>query len=352
MKIVVNDVAASTGGAMTVLRDFYTYVCNHDRENQWIFLLGDQYFEETDNVKIITLPKVKQSRLRKLWFDFVSGRRFINSLAPDAVLSLQNTITLGVKAPQAVYIHQSIPFQSVKNFSFFRHGERSLAVIQHLIGWVIKLSAKKSDMVIVQTKWMQQAVCNMCRLPEEKVLACLPPVKPLPGNEKKAVFDKAAFFYPTAEGSYKNNTCVFQASQMLDQKGIIHSVTVTLNPKHSAGHVACTGRLPYEQVLERYQRATLVFPSYIETFGYPLAEAKMAGAIVLAADTPFAREVLDGYANAYYFDPFKPAELAELMEQVALGVIERKTIIQGDTPLVPGWEMVVDQLLARKAEKE
>ena len=51
MKIVVNDIAASTGGAMTVLRDFYNCVCNNDHENQWIFLLGKKYFEETENVK-------------------------------------------------------------------------------------------------------------------------------------------------------------------------------------------------------------------------------------------------------------------------------------------------------------
>ena len=45
MRIVVNDIAASTGGAMTVLRDFYTWVCEHDHENEWIFLFSDRYFE-------------------------------------------------------------------------------------------------------------------------------------------------------------------------------------------------------------------------------------------------------------------------------------------------------------------
>ena len=50
MRIVVNDIAASTGGAMTVLRDFYNCVCDSDKENEWIFLLNDRYFKETDNV--------------------------------------------------------------------------------------------------------------------------------------------------------------------------------------------------------------------------------------------------------------------------------------------------------------
>lgn len=342
MKIVVNDIAASTGGAMTVLRDFYTCVCEHDRENQWIFLLSDKYFEETDNVKILTLPQVKASHLGKLWFDFVTGRRFINRLQPDVVISLQNIITFGVKAPQAVYIHQSIPFQRAKRFSFFKSGERDLAVIQHLIGRIIKGSAKKSRLVIVQTQWMKEAVCRMCHLPSQKVRTSLPSVKPVDFAE--AAFDNTAFFYPTADAIYKNNSCLFAASRMLDSKGISHKVTMTLPPSGSCGSVICTGRLPYEKVLEHYSASTLVFPSYIETFGYPLAEARMAGTLVLAADTPFAREVLDGYENAYYFDPFQPQALAELMEQVAAGKLCKKPVLKQAAMNTESWVTVIEAL--------
>ena len=53
MRIVVNNIAASKGGAMTVLKDFYSCVCENDKQNEWIFLLNSKYFEETENVKII-----------------------------------------------------------------------------------------------------------------------------------------------------------------------------------------------------------------------------------------------------------------------------------------------------------
>ena len=59
MRIVVNDIAAQKGGALTVLKDFYNYVKENDTENEWIFLLGEKLLEETDNIKIITLPKIK-----------------------------------------------------------------------------------------------------------------------------------------------------------------------------------------------------------------------------------------------------------------------------------------------------
>ena len=90
MRIVVNDIAASTGGAMIVLRDFYRCVCEHDTENEWIFLLADKYFEETANVKIVPMPAIKKSGFAKLLFDFVTGRKFISALKPDVVLSMQN----------------------------------------------------------------------------------------------------------------------------------------------------------------------------------------------------------------------------------------------------------------------
>ena len=323
MRIVVNDIAASTGGAMSVLKDFYSCVCEYDHENEWIFLLGARYFEETENVKIIELPEIKASGIRKVIFDFFTGKKFINSLEPDVVLSLQNIITFGLKVPQIAYIHQSIPFQSIKRFSFLRGSERKLAFIQHLIGRIIRLSAKKSDRVIVQTKWMKDAVCSICKVPDEKVATYLPGLNREQYKQTEEL-NRTAFFYPTASDIYKNNDCIRQASAMLDAKRIGHTVTMTLSPVGRSGSIFNVGRLPHEEVMDWYRKSTLVFPSYIETFGYPLAEAGMMGAIVLASDTPFAHEVLDGYENAYFFPFNQPKRLAELMEAVVMEKIIRK----------------------------
>ena len=345
MRIVVNDIAASTGGAMTVLRDFYTCVCENDHENEWIFLLNQPYFQETENVKIIPLPEIKKSGLRKLWFDFVSGRHYIQKLNPDVVFSLQNIITFGLRVPQAVYIHQSIPFQTIRRFSFFCGSERKLAVIQHWIGRVIKRSARKSDRVIVQTQWIKDAICRQCHIPEKNVVVSLPAVDRKACMRAKGQFEQTSFFYPTAGAIYKNNDCIRKASELLTQRGIDHTVTLTLPAENSGGKVLCVGRLPYETVLEYYRTSTLVFPSYIETFGYPLAEAREVGTMVLAADTPFAREVLAGYENAYFFDPFQPAQLADLMEQVAVGTIHRKETLRQNTEAEGSWKFVMQQVL-------
>ena len=60
----------------------------------------------------------------------------------------------------------------------------------------------------------------------------------------------------------------------------------------------------------------MIFPSYIETFGLPLLEAKKCDTIILASDCPFSHEILDDYDKVYYFNPFDAKELSKLMETV------------------------------------
>jgi len=112
-------------------------------------------------------------------------------------------------------------------------------------------------------------------------------------------------------------------------------------------HIFAIGRVPREDVLERLSQSTLIFPSLIETYGLPLAEARALGSIVLAADLPYAREVLEGYNNAYFFDPYSPNELAALMREVMLGKISRspaKSSPDTATTRIPAWANVLDVL--------
>ena len=70
----------------------------------------------------------------------------------------------------------------------------------------------------------------------------------------------------------------------------------------------------------------------------------MAGTIVLASNTLFSHELLDGYENAYFFDPFKPGELADLMERVITGAIEIKKCTSTKEIAENGWKQVMVHL--------
>lgn len=318
MKIVVNDIAASKGGAITILKQFYNYVLENDKTNDYVFLLSDKYLDETSNIKIITLPKIKQSRVKKVIFDCFTGKKFITKLNPDLVISLQNIITFGLKVPQYVYIHQPIPFQEVKNFSFFKTQERKYAIIQKIIGRFIVRSAKKADKVVVQTKWMKEAVSKKAKISEEKITVYFPKADLFKPN--KNLFNNRRFLYPTSNDLYKNINIIVKACELLNKEGTTDfEVRLTLKKEEFIHpNIKCIGYIDKEQLEREYQSATLIFPSYIETVGLPLLEAKSCNAYIIASDMPFTHECLDGYGKAFFFKYYDAIQLANIMKQILL----------------------------------
>lgn len=349
MRIVVNAIAASTGGALTILESFGRHVREFGGDHEWVFLLGSDLLEQSDNIRTVVLPSVKRSWLRRLAFDFVTGRRLIASLRPDVVFSLQNTYTYGIECPQVVYVHQPLPFQKARNFSLWRRDERLLAIYQHVIGAVIKQSARHADHVIVQTQWMRDAIVDQVGIVADRVSSVLPALENLGAQEHQGPRDAGAFFYPTAHNIYKNNDCIYEACRLLHQQGMDDfTVTMTVDGPVPEPKVDSIGRVSRARVVETLSRSTLIFPSYIETYGLPLAEARALGSIILAADLPYAREVLDGYPNAHFFNPFVPGELAALMKQVILGHVTPATSQAEDQrPQDTGWGIVSDILFTQ-----
>lgn len=344
MKIVINDIAASIGGALTILRSFYQFIKQHDTENEYVFLLSDYYIEETENIHVLVFPEVKKSKPKKILFDFLTGKNVINQLSPDYVLSLQNIITFGVKARQGVYIHQAIPFQRVKRFSLLKTEERGFAVYQWVIGSIIKLSARCADDVFVQTNWMKRAVGEIARAKEQKIHVVPVATQPFPAIDKVA-FQNNVFFYPaTADSIYKNHKCIYNAIHELNEAGVVDFEVILTLDKASARNIQYVGTLSRKEMAVFYQTATLLFPSYIETVGLPLEEAKSFGTLIFAADCEYAHEVLDTYENAFFFDPMHSKELALLMQKALDGELYPKNCFGEKTRERETWERLLKHI--------
>lgn len=345
MRIIVNDLAASTSGALSVLKSFYRYIRNNDNENEYIFLLSEKYLEETERIKILVVPEVKKSGFHKLYFDFIKGKKIINELKPDYVISLQNIVTFGCRSKQAVFVHQAIPFQNIKNFSFIKPEERTYAFYQYIVGYFIKLSIKIADNVFVQTKWMKEAVIMQCNIPEDKIHVI----------HHEASFDSGyhyslkenQFFFPAAfECVYKNQKCIYEAANILKGKGLTDfKIILTLEEKHQKVF-GCefVGLLNKSEVFEFYSNSILVFPSFIETVGLPLIEAMSVGALIFASDCEYSREILNGYKNVYFFDPFLPEQLAQLMELVMKGQIDLFQVEKTIANKKESWSILLEKL--------
>ena len=386
MRIVVNDIAASKTGALSILRDFHKYIVNNDDgENEWIFVLGSRLLEERDNIRVIVRDDVKSSRKNRLLFDLKTGAAFFESLKPDVLFSMQNTLPGGYRGRQVLYVHQPLGYQDWKDFSLFKSEEREYAVYQKLIGRMIDSSVKRADRIIVQTEWMRRAVAAKTGVSADRIVKIMPDIDvpdaeyisddpgisertgsvltdrcPAGGSIKKEirVTGNNRFFYPAGEILYKNHGCILDAVEILKNKGITDlTVSFTINKDdipylgkyRDHEQVKYLGRISRDDVFARYKKEILLFPSYIETFGYPPAEARAVGGRILASDCPFCHEVLEGYKGAAYFDPFKPEELAVLMEKSIQGELFDAGTYEENTvrkdPAHSSWAKVREVLL-------
>lgn len=349
MRILINDIAATpdTGGAFTILSELYAGAKENLDNIEWIFLTGDTHFKSAKNIRVIPYPDIKKSWIKRLWFDLFSGKFLINKLRPDVYISMQNTATLGVLAKQIVYLHQSLPYQKTKRYSFFKKSEFKYAIYQNIIGYIINFLLKKTKAsVIVQTKWMQKNLMEKHVVEEDKI-EVIPPSIPSDlikiGKNNNIM---RTFFFPASSELYKNHKVIYQAVNRLKEKGYKDfSVILTINQpdyisKEDYPEIIFSGYIPRNKVLDEYTKSVLLFPSYIETFGLPLLEARLAQSIIIAADTEFAKEILTQYTNSYFFNYWDHKKLADLMAKVLDNKIRKSRIVTNSSGRVTHMNLV------------
>ncbi|PYI52938.1 glycosyltransferase [Paenibacillus flagellatus] len=339
MNIMVFNVPAESVGALSILNQFYDEV--HERSSKtdsWFFVLGKPKLEETANIRILRFPWIKRSWFHRYYFDNIIAPKLIKKYKIDKVISFQNITIPRTKVEQILYVHNCLPFIDYK-FNFREN--KILWVYQNIIGKKILKSVIEANKVIVQTEWMKNACIERTGIDENKIDVVLPKINI--AIKQKYVKNKKTlktFFYPASEFIYKNHQLIVDACQLIIEQGINDfKVIFTLKGNENSYvsglykkvtekrlPVQFVGALSREHVFDMYGKSILLFPSYIETFGLPLLEAKFHETIILASDCVFSREVVGSYKNAYFFDPFDSERLADVMKKVLLGKIQYKTI--------------------------
>lgn len=329
MNIMVFDVPAESGGALSVLQDFYHDIAtSNDQSINWIFVLSTPSLKETANIRVLKFPWIKKSWGHRFYFDQCIAHKLVKQYEVDKVISLQNVAIPHVNCEQILYVHQSLPFVDYR-FSFKEN--KLLWVYQNIIGRFIMNSIKKAQHIIVQTEWMKTACIEKTNINSNNIEVLPPNIN----IEIKGYFEPnerslSTFFYPANGAVYKNHQIIVDACRKL--KSLIdvkYDIIFTLNGdenKHIEElyrqvqeeqlPIRFEGTKSREEVFDLYTKSILLFPSYIETFGLPLLEARIHKGIIIAADLPFAHEILDGYENAYLFDTFHSEDVVKLLKSV------------------------------------
>ena len=134
----------------------------------------------------------------------------------------------------------------------------------------IKKSIKKADLVFVQTEWMKRAIIRECRISKNVIHIIPPEVKN--DNKYQYKLERNQFFYPAAfENTYKNQNCIYEASDILRNKGYTNYEIVLTLDKYHQKKSGCKfiGLLDRGHLFKYYSTSVLLFPSYVETVGLP-----------------------------------------------------------------------------------
>ena len=326
-KILIYDIAAAFGGAKKVLDEFYEeYRAREDYECYFITSFLD--YPTNQRIHVIKLPWTKKSWIHRLYCDYFYIPGLIKRLEIEEVLSLQNMGIPHCTVKQTVYVHNAIPFTEHR-FSAIK--EPFLWTYQNVIGRLIYSSLRKADSVIVQTLWMKEEVIKRCQISGDKILVQRVYVKEQ-NSGLREVSSVPTFFYPATPFRFKNFEVVLEACKDLKRLGIKkYEIVMTFTGKENRLAKAITkkvrkynlpiklvGRLNLEQMELLYKKSILLFPSYLETIGLPLLEAKAFQAPIVAADCKYAHDALKGYENVWYF----PYEDQEALKTVMLLFLE------------------------------
>ena len=96
-RILVVDTAASEGGALTVLQDFYKAVATSSMDLEWIFLVSGPYVEEKDNIRVIVNPSLK-NHLKTHFLNILNIQNQENTMGKRFLISSILVITMRLES--------------------------------------------------------------------------------------------------------------------------------------------------------------------------------------------------------------------------------------------------------------
>lgn len=330
--IIINSTAATTGGALTVLRQLLE---NTPDYLQLIVFVS----VNIDDLPILAHAKcinpTAKSGFKRLYWDNFGLNKWCkdNNVKPDLIISLQNTgVKIDGAVKQLIYYHQTVPLYNY-SWSMFKKSERSLWFYKHIYPFFVKQHVNENTIFVVQFDWIKRELASRLSI-NSKIINVVNPTASDINDTMVGRIDLAGkfnIFYPASYFSFKNHIEIVNGLNSLKQLGIsLDGIKIYFTLEklvaldlisiiHEHGLDGCfefVGSLGFEQVLQYYKSCDLVvFPSYLESFGLPLVEAAKFGKKILAADLDYSREVLAGYDGVTYLPIHNPCAWGDAIHQ-------------------------------------
>lgn len=324
--IFVNATSATSGGTLTILKQFINSIITENNYSKKYYIFVSFNFSEINVPNIFLIDNIKGKKyIDRLVWDIIGMRKWSknNNIIPTSIISLQNTGVFFSNIEQSIYLHTSIPFVKESNWNPLKKDERKLWFYRYIYKQWIKLSIRKEHQIIVQTQWMRD---NLVKegYNKKKISVIEPEIATIDFskiNKLKGLENLIVMFYPSADYKYKNHRIIIEAvKEIINTSDLNYNFKIIFTLESSSKQYSLVkkynlekyfkfvGLIPYEEVLRYYNECDVVlFPSYIETIGLPLIEAKMFNKKILVSDCQYSKEVLREYDKAIYH-PFNNLE--------------------------------------------
>lgn len=310
MSLIIHAPNVHQGGGRTLLLELLRSV---GKSESCILLTDTRLDLEAlqDYFRIFSFPPSLAGRF--------SAERKLNSLARpgDLVLCMGNLPPLLRCAGKVVvflqnrYLVDDLPLDGIS------WTVRLRIVIERQ--W-FRLRLQQGMRLVVQTPSMQAAAQNALGI-FPKALPFFAYTDSAPTSRPEPV---AGFLYPATADKHKNHLNLLSAWNLLHESGLDVQLHLTVEGNRevlelisqlqkTGVSIVNHGHLAPDQLSNFYGSCSaLIFPSYLESFGLPLLEARAMGLPVIASEMDYVRDVI---VPAETFDPHSAVSIARAVRR-------------------------------------
>jgi glycosyltransferase involved in cell wall biosynthesis len=300
-------IPGKVGGTETYARELIPHLA---KNNQLILFCGRetaQTFDESENIKVVTLPLFSVNRVARLLAEQTLLPLFALFHRVDVLFSL------GYSAP---VVHFQSSVVTIHDLNYHYHPE-DFNLINRLMWQVLTvLSAKSATHVITDSSSSAKSIVKVLGIKSGNVTSILhatPTVLNVPIKQTRRPY----LFTVLGNYPHKNLKTLLEAFDHISEEyPRIDLVICGLGKQASS-----TTRIKYLGYVSRRELASLykgalafVFPSSYEGFGYPVLEAMSYGTPVISSNATSLAEVVG--EGGLLVDPYDVKGYVEAISQV------------------------------------
>ncbi len=314
---IIDAIYIQSSGGKILLEYFIKYLHKKGVLKSFYFLIDDRLesktetlIEDSHKLKLRASEKKRKGFYRKNKNQINSAFCFANVPPPIYLSSIPVTVLFH----NALILRDNSAYKLKERLQFFAKRIYIKIANYKEYQWVVQTQSTKA--LVEAEIGVQTANINVL------------PFFDIDFFKPNTIIPKENFFLYVADGvRQKNHIRLLEAVEVLYQKYSIrlelHLTVFNTYPEliaemvymESKGYkIVNHGWCNLEKVRELYQTCRyVVFPSLLESFGLPLAEATVCGADVIAADLPYVYDVIRPSA---VFDPYSAVDIANTIYQM------------------------------------